>query len=97
MRSPRFFVTQFWETSDNRFSFKVATPSANRQISAKFVIDASGRSAFIARKKRVARISLDKLIGVISLVPMKETQDCFTLVESAENGWWYTAGHHNRS
>jgi hypothetical protein len=31
------------------------------------------------------------------LVPMKETQDCFTLVESAENGWWYTAGHHNRS
>lgn len=59
----------------------------------RFLVDATGRSARIARKIGSYRTALDQLIGVAAYMsPSREKQrDSFTLVEAVEDGWWYSA------
>lgn len=63
------------------------------KLHAKFVVDASGRASFIARKKNIRRISYDKLIGIAAFFPSgtNSISKGFFLIEAAENGWWYSA------
>jgi flavin-dependent dehydrogenase len=66
-------------------------------LSARFVIDASGRRASLARQLGVPAHRDDALVGVaLRFAPRSwGTSDCVepaaTLVEATPDGWWYTA------
>lgn len=55
---------------------------------ARFVIDASGRSARFAMQRGARPIASDRLAGVFVLFETSHAGD--TLIEAAENGWWYS-------
>jgi flavin-dependent dehydrogenase len=59
-------------------------------VAARFVIDATGRSSWLARRAGAARIDDDALMAYIAVVPA-EDEDSLTLIEAVESGWWYTA------
>jgi flavin-dependent dehydrogenase len=56
---------------------------------ARFVIDASGRSAAFAVQRGARRVPADRLAGVFVLMETDAAGD--TLIEATENGWWYSA------
>ena len=65
---------------------------AVKEIEARFVIDATGRSSRIARLLGARRIVHDPLVALVAFLESDEgDRDSYTLVEAAENGWWYTA------
>lgn len=60
----------------------------------RFVIDATGRTSWLARKQGASRITLDRLVGVLGFFEptlAKTTPDSFTVIEAVETGWWYSA------
>jgi flavin-dependent dehydrogenase len=61
---------------------------------AAILVDASGRSASPARRLGGHRITYDRLVGLVGLVPpdpASPNRDRRTLIEAVETGWWYTA------
>jgi len=66
-------------------------------IEAKFVIDASGRAARVAQKMGVNKHIYDHLLGIYRFYEQDKEKlshqavDSSTLIESAEQGWWYSA------
>lgn len=63
-------------------------------VRSRFVVDATGRTSSLVRRLGGARVSLDTLVGVVGY--LKATREDvgvedFTLVEAAEDGWWYSA------
>lgn len=59
-----------------------------------FVIDASGRSSWFARRQGANRINHDNLVAAVALMNSNgETadQDSLTWVEAIAEGWWYSA------
>jgi flavin-dependent dehydrogenase len=66
--------------------------TAHHHFTADFIVDATGRSSSFARAQGVKRITCDRLIGVLAFgTSSNESANSFTLIESAENGWWYSA------
>jgi hypothetical protein len=57
---------------------------------ARFAIDASGRPAAFAVQRGARRLPDDRLAAAFVLFETEDAGD--TLVEAAENGWWYSAG-----
>ena len=55
---------------------------------ARFVIDASGRTAVFATRQGARRIPDDRLAGAIVQFAAGDCND--TLIEAAEDGWWYS-------
>jgi flavin-dependent dehydrogenase len=63
-----------------------------RQLQARFLVDATGRSCLVARRLGATRIRCDRLTGVIGLFEaLPEEQEYRTLVETTADGWWYSA------
>src|SRR5262245_37746741 len=68
-----------------------------QRISARWVIDCTGRRSWFARREGVRRESCDRLIAFVSVfaradVPGSEPDlDSLTLIESVKDGWWYTS------
>ena len=60
-------------------------------ISARFVIDASGRTAGFARRQGARLLLYDDLVAAARFVPA-EAGALPTLVEACPQGWWYSAG-----
>jgi flavin-dependent dehydrogenase len=62
-------------------------------VRARFVIDASGRAAAIARRCGARRQRDDRLVGVLGIVgPDRDAaRVAGTLVETDRDGWWYAA------
>jgi flavin-dependent dehydrogenase len=63
-------------------------------IRSKFIVDATGRSSVVARRQGAARISFDRLVGLVGFFAPSSRyngSDSFTLVEAVEDGWWYSA------
>ena len=58
---------------------------------ARFVVDASGRSAVFAKMIRVKRHALDPLVALTTRVVAHDCPSGEALVESAEAGWWFSA------
>lgn len=54
------------------------------------IIDASGKAAIIATRLGGRRERLDKLIALVAQFALDEPH-CYTLVEAAPDGWWYSA------
>jgi flavin-dependent dehydrogenase/DNA-binding beta-propeller fold protein YncE len=63
------------------------------EVDAAFLVDATGRNSSLARMLGIQRKSLDHLIGMVgySQRPSEVPSDAVTLVESVEEGWWYSA------
>lgn len=59
-------------------------------ICAPAAIDATGPAATVARRFGAARRRVDRLMGVARSFD-REGREPFTLVESANEGWWYSA------
>lgn len=61
-------------------------------IRSAMLADATGRAACIARKLGAKRIALDTLTATTVALPPRGDRQQY-LVEAAEAGWWYCAGH----
>jgi flavin-dependent dehydrogenase len=72
-----------------------AEPKDGRQlqISARFVIDATGRAAAVARHLDARPEVVDQLVGVTGFIDFREPfqDEHFALVEACAEGWWYSA------
>jgi flavin-dependent dehydrogenase len=68
-------------------------PAAQR-VRARFLVDATGRAATIARQLGARGESTDRLVaiaGFFQQVQPRDSTDPRTLVEAFRDGWWYTA------
>ena len=78
-----------------RFKTLVRGPDATETYRADFVIDATGRSARLARSLGARRVVYDRLIGIASYFSedqqLSAEEDSFTLVEAVASGWWYSS------
>ncbi|MEA2222267.1 MAG: hypothetical protein QOH83_643 [Solirubrobacteraceae bacterium] len=64
---------------------------AARRLRAAGVIDASGRSARIARSLGGSRVVRDGLVGVASHYEAGLDAGAYTQIEASPHGWWYSA------
>jgi len=60
-------------------------------VRVRFVIDATGRHAAVARKKGARAKQDDHLTGLVSIFQGGEDSQTATLVEAVAEGWWYSA------
>lgn len=60
------------------------------RLSARFLVDATGRSGALLRRLKVGRISSDRQIAILALCPDDGDAYCGTTVEAVREGWWYT-------
>jgi flavin-dependent dehydrogenase len=67
------------------------TLSIGRTVAARFVVDASGGRAAVARLCGARFVAVDRLVGITRFFE-GGGHDPRTLVEAFEAGWWYTAG-----
>lgn len=61
---------------------------------AHFVVDASGRSSWFARRQGARRINHDTLVGAAALLSADGAladHDSLTMVEAVADGWWYAS------
>ncbi|HEX2188916.1 MAG TPA: tryptophan 7-halogenase, partial [Longimicrobiaceae bacterium] len=72
---------------------RVAGAGEEREVACGWVVDATGRSAAVARRCGGARVRHDRLVAVHARFRPLEgaDRDGRTLVEAAPDGWWYTA------
>ncbi|MFL6195962.1 MAG: FAD-dependent monooxygenase [Thermoanaerobaculia bacterium] len=74
------------------WSLDLQTPDGPRRINAPFLIDATGRAAFVARRCGARRLHRDRLVAAFAVFAWpEEPGHLHTLVEAAEDGWWYAA------
>ncbi|CAL2101183.1 Flavin-dependent dehydrogenase [Tenacibaculum sp. 190130A14a] len=66
------------------------TTQHTQTVSAKFVIDATGRNSHFARSLGIKRVHFDKLISCWISLPNNEVNNMSTIV-SEKLGWWYSA------
>lgn len=59
-------------------------------ISAKFVVDATGKTAAFATRHGARKQLFDQLLGAFVFFNCGAA-DTFTMVEACEDGWWYSA------
>ncbi len=71
-----------------RWQLKIDT---NECIESEFTVDASGRTAVLARKSGSMRIKGPPLVALWAVGQPAETYTAQTLTESQANGWWYGA------
>jgi flavin-dependent dehydrogenase len=57
----------------------------------RFVIDATGRHAAVARRKGARATQDDHLTGLVAIFEGGDDAQSATLVEAVEDGWWYSA------
>jgi flavin-dependent dehydrogenase len=61
-------------------------------ISADFLIDATGRSAALARRLGARLHVYDRLVGLVGRARGPRRADLRVVIEALEDGWWYSAG-----
>jgi flavin-dependent dehydrogenase len=67
------------------------TPTNGAAFSARFIVDATGGTAVLARRFGAQFVSVDRLVAVARFFA-GGGDDARLLVEAFEDGWWYTAG-----
>jgi flavin-dependent dehydrogenase len=83
-------------TSDGwRLALSRQGQSANQvvNVDARFMADATGRSASFALSRGSRRCLADRLVAVAAVVGLRDqaVRDPATLVEACESGWWYSS------
>lgn len=78
--------------ADGRWRLHVRTDLGPRVVTARILVDASGRAAAMARRCGASRQVLDRLIcGWVYGSTAPGSDRGLTHVEAAPDGWWYTA------
>src|SRR5262249_7288386 len=75
---------------DGDWVLEAAQEGKRRMLRGRWLVDATGRKAFLARKLGCRAKVVDRLIGATAVLPRSETAQ-WTLIEAVENGWWYSA------
>lgn len=65
--------------------------AAQTRVTARFLIDATGHNAVIARRHGARQVRHDHLMGLVARYAATNLDDAATLVESNPAGWWYSA------
>ncbi len=68
--------------------------TAQPTIRARYVVDATGRASWFARKQGARRLNSDGLVAVAALLtPATQgtDRDSMTMIEAVADGWWYAA------
>jgi flavin-dependent dehydrogenase len=80
------------ERDRERWQLSFKHPTAV-QLTARFLVDATGRASWFARRQGVRRHSEDRQIALIAFLKPTETPitDTTSLVEAIADGWWYCA------
>lgn len=64
-------------------------------LRANFVVDASGKKAAFSTLQNIKKIKTDKQVGIYSFYDLKQDNEVKIkegiVVETTENGWWYSA------
>jgi len=63
---------------------------SSRPVFARFLIDATGRAATVARMLGYRPKKFDKLVALHALVEQTINTNAHLLLEAAEDGWWYS-------
>jgi len=72
-------------------------PRGHEQVLAKYIVDATGRQARVARRMGAQRLVSDRLVGLVCHFALPEGPAVqTTFVETIADGWWYTAPLPNR-
>ncbi|MBY5958641.1 NAD(P)/FAD-dependent oxidoreductase [Membranicola marinus] len=90
---PTRFYSSFYEQGRWLVTTTAGTPSPNnikQQITARFVVDATGRPSRFARQVGVRRDHFDKLISCWSTMP-DHGKNKMSTISACESGWWYSA------
>lgn len=72
------------------WTLQTQTSNGPRAWSTRFVVDASGRAARVARLLGVRRVRYDRLVGALTYLPGRGDEESTTVVESVPGGWWYS-------
>jgi len=90
---PRTRVSDLRRTRDGEWMLALSSGSLQWTVCTDFVIDASGRARWLGRALGVHRRAYDRLVGVVATLHPEAPdidRDTFTLVEAAQDGWWYS-------
>ncbi len=83
------------ERNRDGWMVSVKSPDGVETYHTRFVVDASGREAHLARSVGAQRVTYDRLIGLAFYFDRASdktgTDDSFTLVEAGSSGWWYSS------
>jgi flavin-dependent dehydrogenase len=75
-----------------RWRLTLAAANGAAEVSARFVVDATGRAASVAKRLGGHLIVHDDLIGVFGRARDASALGKWVFVEAQEEGWWYSAG-----
>lgn len=91
----RLSVVGSYEDRANGRPIHLTRAGQRCDIACRWLIDAGGRSASLARRLGGVRHRQDRLVGVSMLLRASSTAptdaDGRTIVEASEDGWWYSA------
>lgn len=98
-REGAFYLESKIEIIDNNFgeiwNMKLRTDKKTNTnfINANFLVDATGRTSWLSLRQGIRRLVFDNLCGYVSFHFPRITgdSDSMTLIESAPDGWWYSA------
>lgn len=76
--------------TDKQWHVTIQKAAQEQNLSAQFVIDASGRQSHFARSIGIKRKALDQLIACWMTLP-NDQQNTLSTIASVEKGWWYSA------
>jgi flavin-dependent dehydrogenase len=74
---------------------RVTSPGGSRELFTRYLVDATGRSAWLSRTLGATRQHVDHLVGVVRWF-REPPSEPLVLVEASEHGWWYSAPIPNR-
>jgi flavin-dependent dehydrogenase len=77
---------------DDDWAVQLETPDGQENVTARIIVDATGRQARVARRLGAERVVTDRLVGLVCHLDLPEgAAEQTTLVETVPEGWWYTA------
>ncbi len=75
----------------DRWSVRMDLHGERQSLNFDWLIDATGRTSWLARRLGTARVIVDKLIGIVGFLRKQPDGDCRLFLEAVEDGWWYFA------
>lgn len=79
------------ENPKSGWSVTFGEGNADRVLNARWALDATGRSAWFARRFGATRHRFDRLVALVRFASIRDMSEPRTLIETCECGWWYAA------